>query len=87
MAAAPAEAAGLSTTRPWFQTKDMGWRWGKPVTWQGWTVYAIVGTVVMGLGHYFPPRQVPGQFIGLALVACAVFVVACWAKGDRRQRR
>ena len=77
----------MSRPTAWFRTRDAGWRWGAPLTWQGGVTYGLLAIALIDVGHYFPPRQVPAQFIGVALLVSAAFVALCWAKGDQRVGR
>jgi hypothetical protein len=73
----------MAEPKPWFRTRHAGWRWGAPLTWQGWLAYGVYGAVVLTTGHFFQPRQVPVQFIGVALVATAAFLGVIRALGDK----
>jgi hypothetical protein len=66
----------------WFPAKRYGWGWGLPITWQGWLMLVcFVGLVAAG-AFLFPPAGAPGAYFGYIAVLSAMFIGACWLKGE-----
>ena len=68
--------------RYWFPAKKYGWGWGFPITWEGWVVAAGFVASLVGLAVVVSPGESPLRYLLLVLVATAVFLAICWAKGE-----
>ena len=51
-------------SRYWFPAKRYGWGWGPPVTWQGWTVFAVFFAFVIAGIFLVPPQRSMPAFVG-----------------------
>ncbi|MGY8661236.1 hypothetical protein Q3C01_02555 [Bradyrhizobium sp. UFLA05-109] len=68
--------------RYWFPTKRYGWGWGFPITWQGWTVFAVFIVLLIGGAVVLPARQSPVIFVVYVVVLGLALVGVCWWKGE-----
>lgn len=72
----------MSKTPYWFRAKSVGWGWGLPRAWQGWVVLVAYVAVCLWLGLRLERGVPPEQFFVGILVATAVVLAICWAKGE-----
>lgn len=71
----------------WFPAKCYGWRWGLPITWQGWLVLAIYfALLVVGI-FLFPPHKSLGGFLIYVVLLSGLLISICWLKGEPRRWR
>ena len=66
----------------WFPVRRYGWGWGLPTSWQGWLVLAAYAASLAILFFLLPPETNQGSFAAGVLLASALFVFACWLKGE-----
>jgi hypothetical protein len=71
----------------WFPAKTgYGWGWGLPITWQGWAVYAGWLALVVGSILWLEPQHPTAHGVFM-LVAGALLIAVCYAKGERPRWR
>ena len=68
--------------RYWFPAKRYGWGWGFPITWQGWTVFAVFLALILAGAFFLQPRANLAGFIVYVVILSIVFVGICWLKGE-----
>lgn len=71
----------------WFPAKTYGWGWGFPVTWQGWTVFAVYLLMVFAGIYYLLPVFGHWVFLGYIIFLSIVLILVCWAKGEKPKWR
>lgn len=77
----------LNNQRYWFPVKPpgYGWGWGLPLVWQGWLVYAVfLSALVGGVIALAPLGQL--AVIAWGCLAAALFVAVVAWKGEPRSR-
>ncbi len=63
-----------------FLAKRYGWRWGLPVTWQGWLVTAIY-LVLLGLTASLLSTNIVMLLILIAIES-GLMILVCYLKGE-----
>ena len=71
----------------WFPAKSHGWGWGLPATWQGWTALLLFVVVVSLSAFIFDPAESLVAFSLFNVLAAAVLLFVCLAKGEPAQWR
>jgi hypothetical protein len=70
-------------SRYWFPAKRVGWGWGPPRTWQGWTVLLVwIGAFITGTVFFVPYHVSSLGFLGYVLLMTAVLALICYIKGE-----
>lgn len=67
--------------RYWFRAKRYGWGWGLPLTWQGWTVFAVWFAIVISVSRYLLPRRMALHLV-FVLVMVLLLLGICYMKGE-----
>ncbi len=66
----------------WFPAKRFGWGWGLPITWQGWTVYAVAAVLWVAGYFIFPPGTHVGYSLAYGWTVALALMGVCWLKGE-----
>jgi hypothetical protein len=69
-------------TKYWFPAKRYGWGWGRPVTWQGWSVLAAFIALLAGGAVVIAPSRGLPLYLGYAALLAVALVGICWLKGE-----
>lgn len=70
----------------WFPAKSVGWGWGVPCSWQGWTVFFLFILAMFLLPLIFDPGEKLVPFIVSVVIATSVLLVICYIKGEPLNR-
>jgi len=68
--------------RYWFYTKQYGWGWGLPATWEGWCVRCTYLVILVLAPILIPPHRLPGWFTVVVTVATTIFGIVAWKTGE-----
>ena len=49
----------MSRPTAWFRTRDAGWCWGAPLTWQGGATYGVLAIALLDVGTVSRPGKCP----------------------------
>lgn len=85
---------GMTEKKLWFKAKSYGWGW-MPSSWQGWLIIAIYAIFITGATSWVTKRAGGGFiersgviiFIGVIILATAILIGICYAKGERPRWR
>jgi hypothetical protein len=65
-----------------FRAKRYGWRWGLPLTWQGWLVLAAFVVLLVLSAVVFSPATRPLAYALSVVVLSGALVGVCYRKGE-----
>jgi hypothetical protein len=66
----------------WFPAKRYGWGWGRPLTWQGWSVLGVFILLLAGGAALIVPTRGLLPYLGYAALLAVALVGICWLKGE-----
>lgn len=71
----------------WFKTREHGWAWGMPATWQGWATFALFLLVwVWAISNFMPLDDGEtgnlGAFVLIMVIDVAALVMISFKYGD-----
>jgi hypothetical protein len=64
----------------WFRAKRYGWGWGRPLTWEGWTVLA--GYLALVLAPLAMGESGAGLSVAAAVIGAPLLLLVCYRKGE-----
>ena len=65
----------------WFPTRQQGWGWGPPSSWQGWLVILAYLGSLLALYRFQPPTDSVVLFLVGVGISTLLLLSICWIKG------
>lgn len=72
----------MSDKKYWFPAKENGFGWGKPTTWQGWSVLLTYLTAVFLISVLIDPKQALVEWFAWVAISTSVLLIVCYVKGE-----
>jgi len=76
--------------RKWFRAKEKGNGWGKPLTWEGWTISVIYAAVLviayiwLDAGKTYESDTL-ANFVPVFVIATIIFAVIIFLTGEKTE--
>ncbi|BFM49148.1 hypothetical protein [Marinomonas sp. THO17] len=72
----------MSDKKYWFPAKENGLGWGKPNTWQGWSVLLAYLAAVLFISILIDPKQALLEWFVWVVINTTVLLIICYLKGE-----